>query len=106
MFLSKYLYLWYVKSKWYFLKNLTFQKKPMKFLFIAIVLIFVFGKIFKYALKYWMLNSFQKSQNQSFNPNYNSTKKEGSIHVDDSANKNTKSKGNNGGEYIDYEIIK
>lgn len=76
----------------------------LKFLLIVFVLFFVFGKLIKYALKYWVLTTVQKQQNFANQAN-NSSRKEGSIHVENNqakhANKNCKS-----GDYIDFEIVK
>lgn len=82
----------------------------MKFILITILIVFIFGKVIKYALKYWLMSSLQKAQNKTFNANtaqhQPQSKKEGSIHIDKNQNANTKSKSTQGGEYIDYEIIK
>lgn len=79
----------------------------MKFIIITLLVIFIFGKVFKYAFKYWVMSTLQKSQNQGFNPQNNQqTKKEGSIHINQTEKKESKLKGTKGGEYIDYEIVK
>ena len=76
----------------------------LKFLLIVFVLFFVFGKIIKYALKYWVLTTVQKQQNYT-NQAKSNARKEGSIHVENNQSKNSNKK-SSAGDYIDYEIVK
>lgn len=80
----------------------------MKFIIITLLVIFIFGKLFKYAFKYWVMSALQKAQNQGFDTNKDQkqARKEGSIHVETTPKKDINQNGKNGGEYIDYEVVK
>lgn len=83
----------------------------MKYILFIVVFVFLFGKIIKYALKYWLsskLNQVQKDFEQNRNAqNAAPTQKEGTIRVNKTTNKTgNNSSSNAAGEYIDYEIIK
>jgi biopolymer transport protein ExbD len=80
----------------------------LKFILIILVIFFVFGKVIKYALKYWVISNVQKQQQYNYSqPTQRETRKEGSIHIDNEQKK-SKNKGGNfsDGEYIDYEVVK
>ncbi len=83
----------------------------MKYILFIIVFVFLFGKIIKYALKYWIsskLNEAQRNFNGRHNPQSNTNHtKEGTIKVDyDPRKNNNTSSSNQAGDYIDYEVIK
>lgn len=77
----------------------------MKFLIILFVVIFIFGRLFKFLLKYAIIGMAHK---HTQNTSYQSNRKEGSIHINNNSGKENKNGGNanQGGEYIDYEIVK
>lgn len=77
-----------------------------KFLVIAFVLFFVFGKVIKFALKYMVMSTIQKQQSNYSNQRED-RRPEGSIHINPNPKSNSDNNNNKGGgEYIDYEIVK
>ncbi len=83
----------------------------LKFLLILFLILFIFPRLLKWALRGFVVSQFNKAQQdfQQKQQTYNSTsrKPEGEIDVDFIPPKKGKSSENfNGGEYIDYEEVK
>jgi hypothetical protein len=72
-----------------------------KFLITIAILIFVFGRLIKFLLKYAIIGFAQKQNYQS-----QTYRKEGDIKVDSFNKKAKKNSSKNDGDYIDYEIVK
>ncbi|TAG59372.1 MAG: DUF4834 family protein [Cytophagales bacterium] len=83
----------------------------MKYILFIVVFVFLFGKIIKYALKYWFSSKLKEAQkefdqNRNFQ-NASSQQKEGTIRVDKTSDKSNKNQSSSAaGDYIDYEIVK
>jgi hypothetical protein len=78
-----------------------------KFILILLIVFFVFGKIIKYAFRYWVMTTLQKQQQYSYKQPKTDSRKEGSIHIDINPKSNSKKNGDySGGEYVDYEVVK
>lgn len=80
-----------------------------KIIVFVLVFMFLFGKIIKYALKYWLMskiNEAQKGFNQQGNFNSHKPNKEGTIKVDYDPRKDGNNNSKSGGEYIDYEEVR
>lgn len=71
-----------------------------KFILVTLVVLFIFGKVFKYAFKYLLISKMAQQKYSSEDRN----------HTNKTSNRTEPSKKKNisdsGGEYIDYEIIK
>lgn len=83
----------------------------LKFLLILFLILFIFPRLLKWALRGFVVSQFNKAQQdfQQKQQTYSNTsrKREGEIDVDFIPPKNGKSSQNfNGGEYIDYEEVK
>lgn len=82
----------------------------MKYILFIIVFVFLFGKITKYALKYWLSSKISEAQ-RNFNGQQTAKKstntaKEGTIKVDFDPRKGNSTNPNQAGDYIDYEVVK
>ncbi|MBB6001518.1 DUF4834 family protein [Arcicella rosea] len=83
----------------------------LKFLLILFLILFIFPRLLKWALRGFVVSQLNKTQQdfQQKQQTYSNTsrKREGEIDVDFIPPKNGKSSENfNGGEYIDYEEVK
>ncbi len=83
----------------------------MKFFIILALILFVFPRLLKWALRGFVVSQINKAQQnyqQQQQPNYQSShKREGQIDVDFVPPKSGKSSDDfRGGEYIDYEEVK
>ncbi|MEA5137772.1 DUF4834 family protein [Arcicella rigui] len=83
----------------------------LKILLIIFLILFIFPRLLKWALRGFVVSQFNKAQQdfqQQQQANYQSTRKrEGQIDVDFIPPKKGKSTENfDGGEYIDYEEVK
>ncbi len=83
----------------------------LKILLIIFLILFIFPRLLKWALRGFVVSQFNKAQQdfqQKQQANYQSTRKrEGQIDVDFIPPKKGKSTENfDGGEYIDYEEVK